>query len=141
VKHSPSVRISVESFLRSIKSSEEQSDTISRLIERFDERHSDWSETLSGGEKKIVQLCNFFIKASHEKTSAIFLDESLNGMDPNLTVNVMKQVKGHFGDKIVLVVTHQHQMQNDLYKQEEDHNFFDKMLKLEDGHLLVSDYC
>ncbi len=133
-----SITTNLRAFLESLKTDEfDFSDTISRIIERFEERRYDWREVLSGGEKKLVQLCNFFVKASQEKTAAIFLDESLNGMDPKLTLNVMKNIKEAFAGKIVLIITHQHEMQNSLYKMETSADFFNTIIEFDSEGLVT----
>jgi ABC-type uncharacterized transport system fused permease/ATPase subunit len=142
IKMSPentgNITANLRAFLESLKTDAlDLSDTISRLLERFEERRYDWREVLSGGEKKLVQLCNFFIKASQEKTAAIFLDESLNGMDPKLTLNVMKNIKEAFAGKIVLIITHQSEMQNNLFREENAEDFFNTIIEFDSEGLVT----
>ncbi len=86
-------------------------------------------------EKKLIQLCNFFIQA--EDSDVIFLDESLNGLDQNLTLKVMTRIKNDWSDKVVIVVTHQREMQDNLYKGEFKLPFFDKIIEFSGEDLFI----
>lgn len=129
------IRAKVTTFLTSLKVDGEISSTIDKLIARFDESRFDWREVLSGGEKKLTQLCNFFIQS--EGANAIFLDESLNGLDPKLTLNVMKKIKSDWSDKIVIIITHQKEGQNQMYKNEFESNFFDQTIEFRGEELVI----